>query len=98
MATTATKQVMEKVREKEKPVNAAASAPEHGLPQGGTARAASTADIKAIGYGLPCSHCHAYYPADMSACPICRCPDRISPTEPVIHSIVATEAKTAPVR
>ena len=95
MATTATKQVMEKVPEKEKPVNAAASAPEHGLPQGGTARAASTADIKAIGYGLPCSHCHAYYPADMSACPICKCVDRVSPTAAVIHSMTAPTSQPA---
>jgi hypothetical protein len=42
---------------------------------------------KTIGYGLPCSHCHAYYPADMPACPICKCPDRVSPTEPVVHSM-----------
>jgi hypothetical protein len=34
---------------------------------------------KAIGYGLPCSHCHAYYPADMRACPICKSTERVSP-------------------
>jgi hypothetical protein len=88
MATTATKQVIEKVQEKEKPANATASAPEHGLPQG-SARAASSPEKKAVGYGLPCSHCHAYYPADMPACPICKCTDRVSPTAAVMHSTVA---------
>src|ERR1700675_2100653 len=34
---------------------------------------------KAIGYGLPCSHCRAYYPADMTACPICKSAERVSP-------------------
>ena len=29
----------------------------------------------AIGFGLPCSHCHAYYPADMLACPPCKSPE-----------------------
>ncbi len=89
MATTATKQVMEKVLEKEKPANAAASAPEHGLKQGSAALAASTPEKKAVGYGLPCSHCHAYYPADMPACPICKSTDRVSPTAAVMHSTVA---------
>jgi hypothetical protein len=44
---------------------------------------------KAIGYGLPCSHCHAYYTADLPACPICSSPDRVSPTAPVAHITVA---------
>ncbi len=35
---------------------------------------------KSIGYGLPCSRCRAYYPADMAACPICRSTERVSPT------------------
>ena len=34
---------------------------------------------KAIGYGLPCSRCRAYYPADMAACPICKSAERVSP-------------------
>ncbi len=48
---------------------------------------------KAVGYGLPCSRCHAYYPADMRVCPICKSPDRVSPTEPVLHSMAATLAE-----
>src|SRR5271170_4796593 len=50
---------------------------------------------KAIGYGLPCSHCHAYYPADMHVCPICKSPERVSPTEPVVHSMVAPTPEAA---
>src|ERR1700681_4737210 len=46
----------------------------------------SVADKKAIGYGLPCSRCHAYYPSDMHACPICKSPERVTPTTPVMHS------------
>jgi hypothetical protein len=45
----------------------------------------SVADKKAVGYGLPCSRCHAYYPSDMNACPICKSPDRVSPSAPVMH-------------
>jgi hypothetical protein len=51
-------------------------------------------DKKLAGYGLPCSHCHAYYPSDMQACPICKCPDRVSPTEPVLHSMVPVAPQT----
>jgi hypothetical protein len=85
MATIPTQQIQKSVNP------AALSTPERHLAYG------SGPEKKLAGYGLPCSHCHAYYPADMTVCPICRCPDRISPTEPVIHSIVATEAKTTPV-
>jgi len=34
---------------------------------------------KAVGYGLPCLHCRAYYPADMNACPICKSSERVPP-------------------
>src|SRR5437899_650965 len=33
-----------------------------------------------VGYGLPCSKCGAYYMADQSVCPICKCAERVSPT------------------
>ena len=55
------------------------------MPQGSAPGLPS--EKKAIGYGMPCSRCHAYYPADMHACPICKSPDRVSPTAPVIHSM-----------
>lgn len=32
------------------------------------------------GYGLPCSKCRVYYPADMDVCPVCRSSERVSPT------------------
>lgn len=34
---------------------------------------------KAVGYGLPCAKCRAYYPADLDRCPICKSVDRVSP-------------------
>jgi len=33
---------------------------------------------KAAGYGLPCSSCRAYYPADLDVCPICKSQERVS--------------------
>lgn len=50
---------------------------------------------KAIGYGLPCSHCHAYYPADMRACPICKATERVSPFQAAVPS--PASAAAAPV-
>jgi hypothetical protein len=46
---------------------------------------ARTVEPKSIGYGLPCANCHAYYPADMHVCPICKSPDRVSPTAPPLY-------------
>ena len=80
METTAAKQA------REKSVNPAAiSTPERRVPQASAPGLPS--EKKAIGYGMPCSRCHAYYPADMHVCPICKSPDRVSPTEPVTHSM-----------
>ena len=56
------------------------------MPPGSAPEAASAPEKKAVGYGLPCSHCHAYYPADMHVCPICKSPDRVSPTKSVSYS------------
>jgi len=41
---------------------------------------------KAVGYGLPCSRCHAYYPADMHACPICKSLERVSANQATLQS------------
>jgi hypothetical protein len=77
---------------RDKSVNAAAlSVPE---PRRTNGSAAAGVEKKALGYGLPCSHCHAYYPADMHACPICKSSERVSPTAPVMHSMVSTAAPT----
>lgn len=32
------------------------------------------------GYGLPCSNCRTYYPADSPACPVCKSSQRVSAT------------------
>ncbi len=39
---------------------------------------------KIAGYGLPCSKCHLYYPADLDSCPTCGHKDRVSPITPKI--------------
>lgn len=33
---------------------------------------------RSSGYGLPCSKCHLYYPADLDACPTCQHNERVS--------------------
>lgn len=35
---------------------------------------------KRVFYGLPCSNCGTYYGSDLSACPVCSCGERVSPT------------------
>jgi hypothetical protein len=50
---------------------------------------------KLVGYGLPCSRCHAYYPADMNACPICKSTERVLPNAAVLHSKVSAEPQSA---
>ncbi len=49
-----------------------------------------------VGYGLPCARCHAYYPADMHACPICKSPERVSPNQPGTRSAAAPPVAGAP--
>ena len=64
------------------------------MPLGSAPEAASAPEKKAVGYGLPCSRCHAYYPADMHVCPICKSPDRVSPIASVKHSTAPAAAAT----
>jgi hypothetical protein len=71
------------------------SAPERRMPQGSAPEAPLAPEKKAIGYGLPCSRCHAYYPADMHVCPICKSPDRVSPTAPAAYTMNPDAAKPA---
>jgi len=80
METTAARQAQEKSANP-----AGLSTSERRMPRGSAPEAASAAE-KSVGYGLPCSRCHAYYPADMHVCPICKSPDRVSPTASVQHS------------
>ncbi len=82
---------------KEKSVNPAAlSTPERYMTQRPAPAASSALEKKLVGYGLPCSRCHAYYPADMHVCPICKSPDRVLPTEPVVHSMASSVPQPAP--
>ncbi|MGD1214909.1 MAG: hypothetical protein ABR861_07970 [Terriglobales bacterium] len=90
METSAAKQAQEKS------VNPAVlSTQERRMPQVSAPVVPSAPEKKAIGYGLPCSRCHAYYPADMHVCPICKSPDRVSPTGSVAHSMVSAASQPA---
>src|SRR5260370_6993924 len=66
------------------------------MPQRPAPAAFAALEKKLVGYGLPCSRCHAYYPADMHVCPICKSPDRVSPAGPVVHSMASSVLQPAP--
>ena len=38
---------------------------------------------KHAGYGLPCAKCKTYYASDLTACPVCKSPQRVSPQAPL---------------
>ena len=65
------------------------------MPKGYAPAVSAPAEKKPVGYGLPCSRCHAYYPADMHACPICKSLERVSPTSPVVHPTATVAAQPA---
>jgi hypothetical protein len=68
------------------------------LPQR-TAAAVSDAGNSArkpSGFGLPCSKCRTYYPADLDRCPICNHNERVSPAVPKIPP-KSVQAASAPV-
>lgn len=46
------------------------------------AKSAAAPLKKPSGYGLPCSKCHLYYPADLDRCPTCQTSDRVAPAVP----------------
>jgi hypothetical protein len=60
----------------------------------GLSRADRSAELAAVprraGYGLPCAKCKTYYAADLSACPVCKSPERVSPTEGETPATIAT--------
>lgn len=65
-------------RVKEQPVNSAVvSSPEPHVPP----HSLSEQGSKPVGFGLPCSSCRAYYPADLHACPLCKSAERVSANE-----------------
>jgi len=73
MKSTAAAQAREKVATPAAPSSSSAGTSAQ------SSRSATEA-IAAIGYGMPCANCRAYYPADMEACPICKSQERVSPT------------------
>lgn len=72
METTATKLAREKAVPPAVLSNAGLVAPALGriAPE-------AVSEQHAVGYGLPCAHCRAYYPADMGECPICKSRERV---------------------
>ena len=46
------------------------------VPQSGAS--APQIGPKRVGYGLPCAKCKTYYAADLKACPVCKCPERVA--------------------
>jgi hypothetical protein len=52
---------------------------------------------KIAGYGLPCSKCRVYYPADMAVCPVCKSSDRVSPaaTGEAVEAVPAAAPKVS---
>jgi hypothetical protein len=75
---TETRQPVRSPRPSTPPAQTAAPAP-------GQAPAQKVA-AKPTGYGLPCSKCRSYYPATLSACPICRSTERVSTKTPSVQS------------
>jgi hypothetical protein len=68
------------------------SSPERQVPPRITPETPAERAPKAVGYGLPCSHCRAYYPADMNACPICKSTQRVSSNETCVPYAAAQPA------
>lgn len=50
---------------------------------------------KPSGYGLPCSNCHLYYPADLDCCPTCHTSERVSPIAPKLPPKIAQKPAAA---
>jgi hypothetical protein len=48
------------------------------------------------GFGLPCSNCRLYYPANLDVCPACNSKTRVSPTLAPAIPKVQTAAEPAP--
>jgi len=73
----------------------AALAKEAAARRGEAAGVPANAPRKPTGYGLPCSKCHLYYPADMDVCPTCKHNERVSPVVPKIPPKSAQTAAEA---
>ena len=42
---------------------------------------------KVFGYGLPCAKCKTYFAANLTACPVCKNTERVSPTAVLVPAI-----------
>jgi hypothetical protein len=52
---------------------------------------------KSSHYGLPCSKCRLYYPADLDICPTCHSTERVSPVAPKIApKVVQPQVEAVP--
>jgi hypothetical protein len=49
---------------------------------------------QSTGFGLPCSNCRLYYPANLDVCPACNSKERVSPS--VVRSVPELQAATDP--
>jgi len=63
----------------------AAAAPARQTENAGNRNVFTEAPLTAkhAGIGLPCSKCKTYYAADLTACPVCKNPQRVSPQAPL---------------
>ena len=50
-----------------------------------------------VGYGLPCAKCKTYYAADLTACPVCKTQDRVSPILASVPDVAPAEELPDPV-
>ena len=93
MATNATRTQQDTVNA----VVQAAMAKESGARQTSSGAARSTEDgPRRVGYGLPCSKCHLYFPADLDVCPTCKNSERVPAVVPQVPPKV-TQAVAEPV-
>jgi len=65
---------------REKAMNPGTPTMQHPAPPPMSAKLEGAVATRAVGYGMPCADCRAYYPADMQACPICKSKQRVSAT------------------
>ena len=54
--------------------------------------------VRRVGYGLPCSHCKAYYAADLNACPYCGSADRVTASATPAVNVSAIISEPLPVQ
>jgi len=62
----------------------------------GTADPLTETARKPVGYGLPCSKCRLYYPADLDSCPTCHHNERVSPVVPKVSPKAAHSVPEVP--